>query len=77
MAAGCGDAGVAAVDRGEVKRCAIGSEGTLRRSFDVPGDLAEKDWRDVAALMKRYGRTPSESVVKLLVGAALANLDKP
>jgi len=42
----------------------------------VLGDLAKKQGRDVAPLVKRYGCDPASGVPELLVRPALANLDK-
>jgi hypothetical protein len=47
------------------------------RHPDVPADLAEQSGRNVAARVHGHGRHPTVGVPKLLVGAALPDLDEP
>lgn len=49
----------------------------FRRHVDVLRDLAQEDGRDIPTLMERDGRRTPAVVAKLLVGTALADLNKP
>jgi len=46
------------------------------RETDIFGDLAQKNWRHVAARMKRDRRTAARAVTKLFVRATLPHFDE-